>query len=99
MRGEVDGNFDGDVDGWFEYEFESVSVYVSDLDRNGVPDSTVEYQYGIPVLSRLHPNGGDLEREGHFVDGELREVYSVSADGTRTLIRRYDALGRLVPGP
>ncbi len=97
VRSEIDENFDGDVDGWLDYEFGNTSVYVSDLDRNGVPDSTFEYRYGIPVLSRLHPNRGRLEREGRFADGQLREVYSVSPDGTRTLLRSYDALGRLVP--
>lgn len=97
VRSELDGNFDGDVDGWIDYEFESVSLYVSDLDGNGVPDRTVEYKFGIPILSRLHPNGGRLEQEGHFLDGELRRLYSVSADGTRALVLSYDELGRLVP--
>ena len=96
VRSRYDDNFDGVVDEWVDYESGSVSVWVSDLDGNEVPDRTVKYRFDLPVLSLLHPNGGELEEEERFTDGKLREVYSVSKDGQRTLIRSYDTFGRLV---
>ncbi len=94
FRSEVDENFDGQVDAWHTYEFGNVSTSTFDFDSNNVPDLTMEYQHGSPVLSRLHPNGGPDEREERFVDGMVREVYSVSPDGERALVRTYDQQGR-----
>ena len=65
-----------------------------DSDHNGVPDSTTDYRYGVPVSERFHPNGGPVEREVVYVDGAVREIYSVGPDGSRTLIRSHDQVGR-----
>lgn len=95
VRTRYDQNFDGVVDGWVTYESGNVAVYAADLDFNGIPDRTTEYEHDLPSVSRLHPNGGELAIEELFADGELREVYSVSDGGTRTLLRTYDEFGRV----
>lgn len=94
VRSELDDDFDGEVDGWLSYQHGFLSTASFDTDHNGVPDSTTEHRHGIPTRTRLHPNGGPVEGQEIFVEGTLREVYSVDPDGSRTLIRSYDPLGR-----
>ena len=98
VRDESDANFDGKPDSWARYEGDSLAVSHFDLDFNGVSDETVQYEFGLPISARLHPNGGPLEREIRFLHGNRHEVFSVSPDGERTLIRSYDQVGReLIP--
>ncbi len=93
-RAELDDDFDTEVDGWFEYEFNEISRAAFDLDGNGVPDYSIEYRFGVATLGTLHPNGGSTEREEVFVDGALREVYGLSPDEGRVLLRSFDQQGR-----
>ena len=91
---ELDEDFDTRVDRWIEYEFNDISRATFDFDRNGVPDYGIEDQFGVPSLGTLHPNGGPAEREEVFVDGMVREVYRLSPDEGRVLLRSFDRQGR-----
>jgi len=99
VRSELDQNFDGDADAWLTYEFGNVSTFQYDNDHNRVPDGTVEYRYDVPLYERFHPNGGRVERFSLYVDGDLREVYSVAADGSKTLLHSYDEVGHELGDP
>ena len=81
---------------WLEFENGSLLSAKFDTDYNGVAEGTNEYRYGVIVLSRLHPNGGPVEREEKYANGMLREVYSVAPDGKKKLIHQYDQVGREV---
>ncbi|MEM7412186.1 MAG: DUF2007 domain-containing protein [Myxococcota bacterium] len=97
-RSEIDDDFDGDADGWMSFQAGNLSEASFDADHNGARDLTTTFEFGVPVSSRFHPNEGPLEREEVYIEGVLREVYAVDANGERTLIRSYDEVGREISG-
>ena len=89
-----DDSFDGKPDMWVDYVEGTIKEMRLDFDGNGIHDYTTQYKFGVPVLSKLEPNGGPKEQEERYKNGRLHEVYSTSQTGQPVLVRRYDSLGR-----
>jgi hypothetical protein len=92
IRVEEDGDQDGTVDAWTEYQAGQIQRRRADADHDGAVDTWILYRDGQTLRHEQDTTGdGFRDRVGFYRDGRLeRDEVDTNGDGRSDLFNHYD---------